>query len=190
MSARYWFLTWTTYGTWLPGDSRGFVSNVEDGPGPRVRHNTPGTEYDAEVLHLREVAKRQMKQQAVWLTPPQAVLLAGQFHETAQYRNWENLVFSIMANHVHLVAAVPDDPDPEVILGSFKSYASRCLNQQRGAKQEWWTASGSKRRVQEAGLPQVVRYVRDQERPLLVWIAPHWQAELERLFGTAGEPGA
>ena len=23
---RIWFLTWTTYGTWLPGDERGFVS--------------------------------------------------------------------------------------------------------------------------------------------------------------------
>jgi hypothetical protein len=25
---RYWFLIWTTYGTWLPGDDRGFVSPV------------------------------------------------------------------------------------------------------------------------------------------------------------------
>ncbi len=31
---RYWPLTWTTYGTWLPGDARGFaVSNVRDGLG-------------------------------------------------------------------------------------------------------------------------------------------------------------
>ena len=30
---RYWLLTWTTYGTWLPGDRRGFVSNVLDGSG-------------------------------------------------------------------------------------------------------------------------------------------------------------
>src|SRR5947209_816005 len=32
---RYWFLTWTTYGTWLPGDARGFVGRVwsaDEGP--------------------------------------------------------------------------------------------------------------------------------------------------------------
>ena len=45
---RYWLLTWTTYGTWLPGDQRGFVSNVPNGSGPEVRHNIPGTPYDAD----------------------------------------------------------------------------------------------------------------------------------------------
>jgi hypothetical protein len=27
---RYWFLTWTTYGTWLPGDVRGSVPGDPD----------------------------------------------------------------------------------------------------------------------------------------------------------------
>jgi hypothetical protein len=30
---RFWLLTWTTYGTWLPGDERGFVSEVRDDSG-------------------------------------------------------------------------------------------------------------------------------------------------------------
>ena len=38
---RYWLLTWTTYGTWLPGDARGFVSNVADGPDPRSATTFP-----------------------------------------------------------------------------------------------------------------------------------------------------
>ena len=32
---RYWLLTWHTYGTWLPGDRRGFVGRVREGSGPR-----------------------------------------------------------------------------------------------------------------------------------------------------------
>jgi len=28
---RHWLLTWTTYGTWLPGDARGFVSPIPTG---------------------------------------------------------------------------------------------------------------------------------------------------------------
>ena len=27
---RNWFLTWTTYGTWLPGDPRGFVGSLRN----------------------------------------------------------------------------------------------------------------------------------------------------------------
>jgi REP element-mobilizing transposase RayT len=193
MSTRHWFLTWTTYGTWLPGDERGFVGSVVDGDGPRIRHNEPGTPCDASIPALRQAAQLQMKQSPVWLIAAQAVAVGEQFHETARYRNWELLVFSIMTNHVHLVVTVLEDPDPELILGSFKSYASRRLNQQRGTKQNWWTESGSKRRVREANLPAVVRYVRDQEGPLVMWIAPAWQAELERIFGerpAQGERGA
>jgi hypothetical protein len=27
---RYWLITWTCYGTWLPGARQGFVSHVPD----------------------------------------------------------------------------------------------------------------------------------------------------------------
>ncbi len=39
---RYWFLTWTTYGPWLPGDRRGFVGPV----------HPPGQKY--EILFTKE----------------------------------------------------------------------------------------------------------------------------------------
>lgn len=53
---RHWLLTWTTYGTWLPGDVRGFVSDVKDGPGPEVRHNIPGAPIDADDERVRKLA--------------------------------------------------------------------------------------------------------------------------------------
>jgi hypothetical protein len=40
---RYWFLTSTTYGNWLPGDPRGFVSGVIDEREGKVIHNQPMT---------------------------------------------------------------------------------------------------------------------------------------------------
>jgi hypothetical protein len=46
---RYWLLTRTTYGTWLPGDVRGFVSRVRDlrrgtkGEGGAHAPRSPGT---------------------------------------------------------------------------------------------------------------------------------------------------
>ena len=43
-----WLITWTTYGTWLPGDSRGHVSPVlKPNASYLKRNNTPGVEWAA-----------------------------------------------------------------------------------------------------------------------------------------------
>lgn len=171
---RYWLLTWTTYGTWLPGDARGFVSDVRDGPGPEVRHNTPGTPYDADDARVRQRALDHMVGQPVWLTAEQAQPLADQFRETAAFRKWQLLAIAIMANHIHLVVGVPGDPDPAKLLHDFKSYGTRALKA-RGyepAGARWWTESGSRRKLpDERALRAAVKYVHQQERALYVWIA-------------------
>src|SRR5207249_1492564 len=53
---RFWLLTWTTYGSWLPGDARGFVSEVRDETGAKVLHDEPGTAYDADLPPLQAYA--------------------------------------------------------------------------------------------------------------------------------------
>src|SRR5438067_7586020 len=97
---RYWLLTWTPYGTWLPGDIRGFVSCVEDGPGPEVRHNIPGTPYDADDVRVRQRAIHHMVGSPVWLTQVQAEVVANQFRQTADHRGWRVFALAVMANHV------------------------------------------------------------------------------------------
>jgi REP element-mobilizing transposase RayT len=178
---RHWLLTWTTYGTWLPGDQRGFVSEVNDGAGARVIHNVPGTPYDADWDHLRHDSRNRLKCQPIRLRLKQAEVVLQQFHETASYRGWQLIAVAIMANHVHVVVGVPGDPNPERILGDFKSYASRALNQQydRPESGTWWTESGSKRKLKdEIAILGAVAYARDQEFPLLTWIHPDFAKEL------------
>ena len=80
-----------------------------------------------------------------------------------------------MANHAHLVVGVEGDPDPEQILHSFKSYASRSLNRRWGkpANGTWWTESGSKRKLpDDRAVRDTVQYVRDQEFALVMWVNP------------------
>jgi REP element-mobilizing transposase RayT len=175
---RYWLLTWTTYGTWLPGDSRGFVSNVRDAAdasGLEVRHNIPGTPCDADLPGLEASARKSLKCPPIHLTRQQAELLLAQFRETAAHRGWVLLAVAVMANHVHLVVGVPGDPDPETLLRDFKSYGSRALNRHGGtpASGTWWTTSGSKRKLPhgEAVRSAVDYVVRKQAFPLLVWEA-------------------
>ena len=177
---RVWLLTWTTYGTWLPGDERGFVSNVRAGDGPEIKHNVPGSPCDAKQRGLALAAREQMKGEAVWLSAVLAEPLAAQLRETAVYRGWSLLALAIMANHVHLVVGVPDDPEPETLLRDFKSYGSRCLNKLAGKPRSgtWWTASGSRRKLpDERAVQAAIRYVQNQLLPLLVWVAQNPAAD-------------
>ena len=169
---RYWFLTWTMYGNWLPGDERGFVSNVRDGDGPEVRHNRPGTEYDSNLPMLKRAARAALVGDPVRIVVTQAEALFEQFRETESFRGWRLFAVGIMANHCHLVVGVPGDPDPEDLLRDFKSYGSRRLNKAwtRPASGTWWTESGSKRKLpDDAAVLAAIQYVVDQEHPLVLW---------------------
>ncbi|MFV2069011.1 MAG: transposase [Pirellulales bacterium] len=172
---RYWFLTWSTYGTWLPGDSRGFVSSVRDASGNEVIHNVPGTPYDADMPALERYSRSLLKCDPIRLVVAQADVLLVQFQETANYREWQLLAVGIMANHVHLVVGVIGDPKPAKVLGDFKSYGSGALNKRWGkpASDTWWASSGSKRKLQKhENVLVAVKYVLNQEHPLVVWTAP------------------
>jgi REP element-mobilizing transposase RayT len=170
---RYWFLTWTTYATWLPGDSRGSVTTVSDGTGPRIRHNQPGTPYDPDMPGLRHSAADHLKGAPVYLQLAHAEVLITQFQETCRFRGWELLAAAVMRNHCHVVLGVPGDPEPDALLRDLKSYGSRALNRKwpKPVSGTWWTESGSKRKLpNRPAIAATVHYVtKRQEFPLLVW---------------------
>jgi REP element-mobilizing transposase RayT len=174
MSDRAWLLTWTCYGTWLPGDQRGFVGFHYDTNGQRVIKNDPDTEYAQGISPLRRYAANVQRNEKCLLSEEQATLAAEQFAETAGYRGWRLIACAVMTNHVHIVVVVPDDPDPEAILHSFKSYTSRRLNQEYG-RRYWWTKSGSTRKLpDESAIRSAVRYVKDQPGTLIVRVDDQW----------------
>ncbi len=169
---RCWLLTWTTYGTWLPGDLRGCVTRVRDGAAPdgaRIEHDIPGTPYVNAIPGLLRASRAAMKGDPIRLRLDQATLAAHDFSATAKYRGWGLLAGAVMANHVHLVVGVPGDPPPEKLLQIFKSYASRALNRAYGhpAGGTWWTESGSKRKLPgDSAVASGVRYVDNQDHCL------------------------
>ncbi|MBA4188708.1 MAG: hypothetical protein C0467_11975 [Planctomycetaceae bacterium] len=169
-----WLLTWTTYGTRLPGDRRGFVSGVRTATGEVVVHNQPGTAVDADLPGLRRDAESIMTQPAVWLTPEQAASVSVQFRETAANRNWTLLAFAVMSNHVHLVVEVADEVPAAKLLTDFKAYTTRRLNADRspGSKQRWWTERGSTRALRYPDAVEgAIAYVKRQELPFVIWLA-------------------
>jgi hypothetical protein len=129
---RCWLITSTTYGTWLPGDVRGFVSTVQNDSGPRIRHNTLGTPYDADIPELRRSARERMKGGPVYFTEDHAIMVRDRMLETVEYRGWQLHGVSIMANHFHAVVEAAAEVHSTKIIGDLKGYASRGLNRRWG----------------------------------------------------------
>jgi REP element-mobilizing transposase RayT len=171
---RYWFFTWRTYGTWLPGDE-GFVGHYRPPTGGgRVIDNVPGEPLAEPLPALAEYSREVMTGEPVLLVLAHAEVLLGQFHETVGMRGWAIDAVAVLATHVHLVVGLPGDPDPSDVLRDWKSYASRALNR-AGAKRNaprWWADGGSKRKLKgQENRAATIRYVRDQPDPLLVWLS-------------------
>jgi REP element-mobilizing transposase RayT len=166
---RAWLLTWTTYGTWLPGDARGSVTRIREhrtDRTPRSEYDQFETPYLAEAPGLARASRAAMKGSPTRLTQEQAVVVAEDFEATVRYRNWTMTAGSVMANHVHLVVIAPETVRSEKLLQILKSYASRALNLRwpRPAGSAWWTASGSRRPLyDDAAIHSASSYVRAQE---------------------------
>jgi len=171
----HWHFTSTTYGTWLPGDERGFVSTVNNyrpedvekkQDQTRLRHNQPDTLYDRRMPGLKRSAKQLLKCDPIYLNSEQAHAILAQFQETCTYRQWALLVASVMSNHFHAVVIAPNEVDSEDILGDLKGYASRRLNKKWGKplSETWWAESGSQRpKNNELAIRNAVRYAWNQD---------------------------
>lgn len=176
---RFWLLTNTTYGTWLPGDKRGSVTAVRErrkgeAIGPhRQRHNKLGEAWEPSIPGLARSARSRMKGPPILLTVSQASVLLRQFQETAHFRNWPIQALAIMANHFHLVVRTDEKVHPRKILADFKAYGTRALNREfsRPRSGTWWTTNGLKRRLpDERALVTAINYVlHKQPNPLVTW---------------------
>lgn len=181
--SRRWLLTSTFYGTWLPGDQRGFVGRVWDvrpddpADANRVVHDVPGTPYDEDIPGLQRASAELMKGPPIYVEAEHAEILIRQFRETAAYRKWKILAVAVMANHIHLVVETPDDVDPTKVLGDFKAYGSRALTARFGKPKSgtWWTYNGSKRLLpdNQAVLDATSYVLYKQYKPLLTWSPSH-----------------
>jgi REP element-mobilizing transposase RayT len=160
-------ITWTCYGTWLPGDPRGHVSNTllpEGGFLPK--ENVPGTPYSQGDEFTRQRARSLQRGPTVYLTAEQALVVADSLCQAAQTRGWRILRGSVMANHVHVV--VMDCPiDGPAVRRVLKGTSQASLNDHVGHNQRWWTAGGSDRYKNDwPAIEAAVKYVADQHGKL------------------------
>src|SRR5947209_16158139 len=136
MSAFALHISWTCYGTWLPGDERGHVSDVlfPDGrvvPKQNVRGTPPATGNE----YTRDRARVLQAGETVWLTPAQAVVAATALVEACRARGWRILRAAVMANHIHVVVCDCPDDGPAV-RRILKGVSQAALSKANGRSEE------------------------------------------------------
>ena len=140
-------ITWTTYGTWLSGDTRGWVKGGEAG----IRE--PDPDIEAEV-------KARMTDDPVILTGEQREVVEATIRGVVAHRGWSLHALNVRTNHVHLVVTAERHPD--VVMEQFKAWCSRRLSEKLGRKRKWWTEHGSTKWINdEAYLANAIRYVNE-----------------------------
>ena len=144
------FLTWVTYGTWLPGDARGWVE---------YRH---GWQLPNIMLELESMAL--MTEDACRLNDGQRRAVEMQVAETCQHRRWHLHAVNCRTNHVHVVVSAPETP-PKKIRSDLKAWATRCLKEGFDTTREnWWAERGSIRYLNdEKSMEAAVIYVLDAQ---------------------------
>jgi REP element-mobilizing transposase RayT len=147
------FLTWTTYGTWLPGDERGWVWK-----GKAFQLPQPGKE---------RAAMDRMTEAPCTLDEQQRRVVMETITEHCRLRDWQLFALNCRAKHVHVVVAA--DREPEEVRDQFKAWSTRKLKEfeqsrNRVGRKKWWTERGSERYVgDEESLEAVIRYVLDYQ---------------------------
>lgn len=108
------FLTWVTYGTWLPGDARGWVE---------YQH---GWQLPDPIRELESMAV--MTEDACRLNEEQRLAVQEQLAETCQHRRWHLHAMNCRSNHVHVVVSATATR-PKKIRGDLKAWATRRLKE-------------------------------------------------------------
>ena len=147
-----YLLTWTCYGTWLPGDDRGWVDKHDAGPAEPYKFADPVR---------RAAAAARMEEAAVTLSPEWREVVERSIRQVCQFYGWVVHQVNARSNHVHVVVTAPGTR-PEKVMQAFKTNASRVLNGLYRRK-HWWTEGGSKRYLNdERSVAGAIVYVRDQ----------------------------
>jgi REP element-mobilizing transposase RayT len=143
-----YMVTWTTYGTWLQGDKRGYVREGKILPA------------DAG---LEEANKKLQKSGLFRLTPEQKRVVEEAVLKEAKRIGQEILALAVCSNHIHLVASKSNE-SIENAVSRYKNVSSSALKK-TGLTKRIWTRGFDKRFCFSGKhLEQKIEYVRHHDK--------------------------
>lgn len=123
-----YFITWTTYGTWLPGDTRGWRARGKGNQLPRPL--------------LERWCREQMIGDTVLLSPDDRRTVEDACREHCSFREWHLHAVNARTNHVHVVVSA--DAASAKVRDQLKANCTRRLRVQSKPliREPTWTRGG------------------------------------------------
>jgi len=168
-----YFITFTSYGTWLHGGRKTSVDR---------QHNKPDTVY-VPLIPTREVAaKANMTEVAYLLNQVCRDIVLNTIKEVCAHHAWELFAAHVRTNHVHCV--VRASVSPEKVMNTIKAYASRHLTKIDSNRLKYWTRHGSTRYLwRSEDIMAAVRYVvLDQGKPMALFDGGKCSLEFDEMI--------
>ena len=113
-----YFITFRCYGTWLPGDERGWTDRPVSAHDVPLRSHHPG---------LHPVAEEAMAESPFVLDGPRRGIVDAAIRDVCAHRGWTLHALNVRTNHVHLV--VTADSAPEQVMTTLKAWSTRRLRE-------------------------------------------------------------
>ena len=113
-----YFITFRCYGTWLPGDARGWTDRPVQSRDLSLRSTHP-------VLH--SMAQATMSQEAFVLEQAHREAVDAAIRDVSAHRGWTLHALNVRTNHVHLVVSA--GLTPEQVMTSLKAWSTRRLRE-------------------------------------------------------------
>ncbi len=139
-----YMVTWTTYGSWLQGDKKGYVKD-----GKILEKNDK----------LKSANQRRQKYPTVKLNSKQKQIISNSIIEEAHRINHKIYAITVCSNHVHIVASVSEE-SIEQSVHRYKYSATLALRK-FGSQGRMWSKGFDKRFCfTDKELENKIRYVR------------------------------
>ncbi len=144
-----YFLTWVTYGTWLPGDPRGWVEYHR------------GWQLPDPIKEIEAAAR--MSEDACRLGDEERAVVENQIRQTCRHRGWRLHAVNCRSNHVHVVMSAADTR-PKKVRTDLKAWTTRSLKSRNPHRDNWWAERGSIRLLlDDDNLADAIQYVTEAQ---------------------------
>jgi REP element-mobilizing transposase RayT len=146
-----YFLTWRTYGTWLPGDERGWIDRTRNG------HGEPTRPPDWQ---LENIARTAMSGKPFVFDDRLRAAVTSIINDKCAFEGWSVSAINVRTNHVHLVVTAGNRP--AAVVNALKSRTTRVLRENGYVADgiPIWSRGASLRQLwDEAAVAAAVEYV-------------------------------
>jgi REP element-mobilizing transposase RayT len=155
MTPLAYFITFTTYGTWLHGRALGSVDR---------EHNNPGAPFLSPNEHLECEMRSALRQEPYLLDGLRRSVVLRTIKEVAAHRKWKLWAAHVRTNHLHVL--ITAQCKPEKVMIDLKAWSSRRLKEacNESSDRDRWTQHGSTRYLNdEESFNAAVKYVIDDQ---------------------------